>query len=106
MSLGRHGRVAAKEMFHEVDLQSWVFGVIEYAVKICATVVKDWEQKSLVRHLDNPVPDAVFDTIGLTVVAEAGFGKLYWTNAAQQELMTSSEASNIPAPSEDLPGMS
>ena len=80
-----HRHLGAQELADHLRLE--VFGflrIIKYAVQICAPVIERREQKSLVRHIHDPVPDTVLNTVVLRVVAQSRLGQRYRTEAHEQ----------------------
>ncbi len=84
LAAGRKWSGTAKHFIYESTSELFgIFSVIKKTVNIRATVIKYREQESQIWHFYDPVTDTVFDVVGFCVVAQAGFGKIDRTDAAE-----------------------
>ena len=82
---GRQRCLAAKHFFHQDWLKRFgILRIIEHTVQVGVAVVESGEKKAGYGHLDDPVPDAVFDAVLLCIVAQPCFGQFYRADAAEQ----------------------
>ena len=84
----RQRRHAAQKFCRKFSMQlSRIAGIVQHRMKIRTAIVKGREQKTGLRHVHNPVANAVLETIILRIVGEPGLGELHRAQAAEQVLV-------------------
>ena len=78
------GKGAVKEGFHKAFFQLLrIFGIVQQAVDIRASVVEGREEEACLRQGHHPVPHPVLKSVLLRIVAQARLGQFHGTDAGQ-----------------------